>query len=194
MVDGIAMKGKLVIIIHLLLQKQILQQLHSNHMGIEVMRLLVCKTIYWVNTNTDIENTVKQCATCKEYQQTQSHEHTIPYEMSCKPWVVTSANAFSIKNSMLLCIVHYYSKFHVGKKTDHLSVDNLIREATIVFTKFGLPKKTVSDTVMNFISDKFTQFCRQLNIEQAVMSSCHHQSNGQEEACIKFMKCTTKIP
>ena len=39
MTDGIAMKGK-GIKIPILLQKQVLQQLHSNYMGIEKMRLL----------------------------------------------------------------------------------------------------------------------------------------------------------
>ena len=29
-----------------------------------------------------------------------------------------------------------------------------------------------------------------LNIKQAVSSSYHNQSNGQVEACLKFMKCT----
>ena len=43
--DGIAMKGK-IIIISFQLQKQILQKLHSNHMGIEKMRLLVHESVY----------------------------------------------------------------------------------------------------------------------------------------------------
>ena len=35
-------------------------------------------------------------------------------------------------------------------------------------------------------------FCNNLNIEQAVSLSYHHQSNRQVEACIKFIKCTMK--
>ena len=42
----------------------------------------------------------------------------------------------------------------------------------------------------NFISDKFKTFCKSLNIEQAFSSSYHHHSNGQVEACVKFVKCT----
>ena len=44
----------------------------------------------------------------------------------------------------------------------------------------------------NFVSDKFRIFCKSLNIEQAFLLSYHHQSNGQVEACIKFVKCTLK--
>ena len=52
----------------LILQNQIVQQLHSNHMGIEKKRLPVRKSVYWPNMNTDIERTVKQYATFLEYQ------------------------------------------------------------------------------------------------------------------------------
>ena len=42
------------------------------------MRLTVHASVYWVDINTNIKNTVKQCAICMEYQQTQPHEKTIP--------------------------------------------------------------------------------------------------------------------
>ena len=70
MIDNIAIKGK-GIIIPFQLQKQILQGLHSSHMGIEKIRLLVCGSVYWLNMDKDIENTVKQWATCKDYQNMQ---------------------------------------------------------------------------------------------------------------------------
>ena len=104
--------------------------------------------------------------------------------MPYKPWEMVGPDILSIKNNKLLCIVDYYSKFPVGKKTDGLLVYNLIRVAKIVFAEFGLPKKIMSDPGMNFIPDKFKSFCRQLNMEQVITSSYHHQSNGQVKACI----------
>ena len=50
----------------------------------------------------------------------------------------------------------------------------------------------MSDTGTSFVSDKFRKFCSRFNIKQAVLSVYHHQSNGQVEACIKFIKCTIK--
>ena len=50
----------------------------------------------------------------------------------------------------------------------------------------------MSDAGGNFISEKFKNFCNSLNIEQAVSSLYHHQSNGQVDACMKFIKCTMK--
>ena len=44
----------------------------------------------------------------------------------------------------------------------------------------------------NFVSDRFQKFCRAINVEQATSLAYHHQSNGQVEACIKFIKWTFK--
>ena len=51
----------------------------------------------------------------------------------------------------------------------------------------------MSDAGTKFVSDRFQQFCKTINIEQAVSLAYHHQSNGQVEACIKFIKCTFEI-
>ena len=50
----------------------------------------------------------------------------------------------------------------------------------------------MSDVGGNFISYKFKQFGKKINIEQATSSLFHNQSNGQVEVCIKFIKCTMK--
>ena len=56
--DGIVMKSKWISITFAL-QTQILDQLHSNHMGIEMMQLFTKESAYWINMNADIENMVK---------------------------------------------------------------------------------------------------------------------------------------
>ena len=87
-------------------------------MGIEKTKVLVCDFVYWVDRNADIENTVKPCATCMEYQQTHLYGKNTPYEMPCKLREAAGADIFSIKNNTL-CIVDYYT-FSVLKKADGL--------------------------------------------------------------------------
>ena len=78
-----AMNGKRLII-PFQVCTQLLQQLHSNHMGMEKMRFLVHELVHWVNMNAGIKNTMKQCVICLDYQQTQEHENTIKYDLLCK--------------------------------------------------------------------------------------------------------------
>ena len=58
MFDGSAMNGKRTVI-PFILQNQILEQLHSNHIGNEKISLLVRESVYWVNMNPDIKSTVR---------------------------------------------------------------------------------------------------------------------------------------
>ena len=71
-------------------------------------------------------------------------------------------------------------------------MESLIATTKVIFVEYGIPCRLISDTGINFVSDKFRRFCTQLNIEQALSSTYHHQSNGQVKACIKFIKCTLK--
>ena len=65
------------------------------------------------------------------------------------------------------------------KKAKNPTADNLVKAAKIVFTEFALCNKIISGAGMNFTSDTFRQFCRQMNIEHAITSSYHHQSSGK---------------
>ena len=69
-------------------------------------------------------------------------------------------------------------------------METLINTVKITFTKYGIPQKIMSDVGTNFVSDRLWQFCATINVEQAVSSAYHHQSNGHIEVCIKFIKCT----
>ena len=57
-IDGIVLKGR-----HIgkptSLRQQVLDQLHTNHMGIEKTKLPAHKSVYWSSTYVDIENILK---------------------------------------------------------------------------------------------------------------------------------------
>ena len=185
------MKGKHIIIPEVLKQ-QALDQLHVNHMCIEKTKLLGHKSIYWVNINNDIENHVKNCSTCLEFQQMQPKEKTIHHDIPMRPWDVIGADAFQLNNKNYMCIVDYHSKFPVIKRMEGLSAESLIAAVKVVFVENGIPHRIMSDAGSNFISEKLRHFCNSLNIKQAVSSSYHHQSNRYIEACIKLIKLTIK--
>ena len=122
----------------------------------------------------------------------QPKEKMIHHEIPLKSWEVLGTDVFHFNNKNYLCIVDYHSKFPVIKRMEWLSTESLITTVKVIFAEYGIPCKLMSDTGTNFISDKFRKFCTKLNIEQAVSSVYHHQSNRQVEACIKFIKCTLK--
>ena len=52
--DGIILKGRCIIMPNSL-RKQLLNQLHTNHMAIEKTKLLAHECVYWPSINTDIK-------------------------------------------------------------------------------------------------------------------------------------------
>ena len=190
-IDGVILKGRCIIIPDSLKQ-QVLTQLHTNHTGIEKTKLLVCESVFWHNINANIKAYIKLCATCLEFQQTQPKEKIMHHNILLRPWDVIGTDIFYLKNKHYLCIVDYNSKFPVIKRLQGLSANNLIKMVKTIFVKYGVPNKLMLDMGTNFVSDKFWQFCEFVNIEQATLSVYHHQSNGQVEACIKFVKHTFK--
>ena len=149
------------------------------------MRLSARKSVHLVNMNANIINIIKWCITCLEHQQTQPKEKTIPYEVSCKlVEMVDTGMLFLVKHKTVVCTVDYYSEFPIVK-SDCLAVDDLVKVFKVIFGEFGLPRKIIFDVGMNVTSHTFRKFRRQMDIEQAITSSYHHQSNGQVKACIK---------
>ena len=149
------------------------------------------ESVYWVNANND-RKSYKKCSICLEFKQTEPKEKTIHNDIPMRPWGVIGADVFQLNNKNYLCIVNYHSTFPVIKWMDGLSAESLITAVKIIFTEYVIPHRLMSDAGSNFISEKFKNFCNSLNIEQAVLSLYHHQSNSQVEACIKLIKCTIK--
>ena len=114
------------------------------------------------------------------------------HDILIRPWDIIGADMFTLNKKQYLYIVDYHSKFLIIQKTEDLSADGLILTCKIIFEEYRIPKKIMSASGSNFVSDKFKTFCKSLNIEQAFSSSYQHQSNEQVEACIKFVKCTLK--
>ena len=65
--NGVVMKGKKIVVLEVL-QKQMFQQLHINHMSIEKTKILVHKSLNWIGINADIENHIKNCSACLDFQ------------------------------------------------------------------------------------------------------------------------------
>ena len=99
---------------------------------------------------------------------------------------------FYFNNINYLCIVDYHSKFPLIKRLEGLSAERLITTTKVIFAKYGILQKLMSDAGTNFVSENFCQFCKTINVEQVVSSAYHHQSNGQVKACIKFINCMFK--
>ena len=104
-------------------------------------KLPVHESVYWVNTNDNIEKHIKNCITCLTFQQTQPKDKIIHYDILAKPWEVIGADMVTLNNKLYLCILDYHSKFPIIKKTEDLSADSLILLCKVIFAEYRLQRK-----------------------------------------------------
>ena len=71
--------------------------------------------------NTDIEQTVNQCATGLEYKHVEPQKKAPHYEMPYRPWEIVHADIFIVNNKILPCTANYYSKFSCEEGRQSLS-------------------------------------------------------------------------
>ena len=122
----------------------------------------------------------------------QALRKVLHYKIPPRQWEIVGTDVLIINAKTLLSIVDYHSKFQIVKKVNSLSTDNLVNLARLIFAEYWLHKKKIFRCSTNFTSKTFRDFCRKINIQQTIALPYHHQSNGQVEAFIKFVKCTIK--
>ena len=76
--DGLVMKSDRVVVPKVL-QKSVLETIHSAHQGIEKCKLRARTCVFWCNINKYIEALISRCPICQEYQKSQQHETLLPF-------------------------------------------------------------------------------------------------------------------
>ena len=76
--NGVSFKGRQVLIRE---SRDILQQLHIGHQGMQKTRLLTIQTVYWPNINHQIDELIRSCDQCQKHMLQQRREPLIPHEI-----------------------------------------------------------------------------------------------------------------
>ena len=82
--DGILMKGNRIVIPSAL-RLEMLDRIHTGHQGISKSREQARQSIWWPGLSRQLEETVKNCATCCKYA-SQRSEPLIPSSLPELPW------------------------------------------------------------------------------------------------------------
>jgi hypothetical protein len=170
-------------------QNNILEQLHTAHMGQEKTKLLAKVTVYWPNINHDIEELIKRCQICQRYQPAQCPEPLLQHSIPTKPWSVLAADLFHFEESQWIIIADYFSKYPVVKKLPSpcpsATIVQIMKE---VFAEMGIPDKLVSDNGPHFASASFQAFAAAWGFQHTTTSPNRPQGNGFIERQIRTVK------
>ena len=140
--------------------KNILQQLHSPHVGVEATLRRAKECAFWDTINKDIENWVETCAICAAHKPYQQKQPLKSFPVPQLPWDVVGIDLFEWHGKDYLVTVDSYSGWFEIDELHALKSSSIINKLKPHFSKFGIPATLHSDSAPNLTSQEFKDFCR----------------------------------
>ena len=134
----------------------------------------------------DIENIVRMCDVCQQYQKQQPRETYIPHEMPDIPWTKVGTDLSEIFSKSYWIVVDYTSNFFDISEIPDKRSSTVVLHTKRIFSRYGIPKEVISDNGPEFI-DAYKKFSKKWDFKS---SPVHPQSHGQVKRTIQTIKTT----
>lgn len=186
--DGIILHGCRCVIPRAM-RKQIVEDLHSSHQGLEKTKQRARMIVYWPGIDRDIENAIKQCRSCQEHLPSLIKEPMRTPDSPDRCFQYVYADFCEHANKKFLVIVDAYSGWTtVWNFGDRAPTYKLINACRELFCQAAVPEEFFSDGGPQFKALPFINFLRRWGVKINHSSPYYHQSNGKAEAAVKSIK------
>lgn len=170
------------------LRKLMLKRIHEGHMGIEKCQRRARDVMWWPGMSTDIEHTVQDCEACQRHRAANCREPLAPHPVPELPWEVLAADIFEFRGKNYLLVVDYYSKFVEVVSLPNLNSSSVINVFKDLYSRFGIPRKLVTDGAGSFCSQLFKSFSETWGFAHVTSSPHYPRSNGLAERNVRTIK------
>ena len=107
--DGLVLCREALIIL-LSERERMLQQLHQFHQGTTKAQLFMQRCVFWPGINNAIEEAVRQCETCTQFQVQNAAAPLTPMPTLSHPWQMCATDIFILEGINYLICSDFYSK------------------------------------------------------------------------------------
>lgn len=187
------MKDSKILVPHYL-RKDILNELHVGHQGINKCRSLARQSVWWPGLSVQIEQVIKNCVICIQNQPAPT-EPLLNSEFLERPWQIIGTDLLKLKGFWYLIVADYYSRYIEVAKLEKFTSECVIMHLKSIFARHGIPQTVKIDNGSQFsqtIGSNYKKFATDYSF-QIVTSSRHYpQSNGFIESQVKNFKSHLK--
>ena len=143
------------------MQQRILNELHECHMGIVRTKAMARNYVWWPRLDLDIEQLVRSCRICIEFQNNPPKATLNTWEWPSKPNYRLHADfAGPIGNFVYLIILDAHSKWvEVAQMRSKTSAKVIVVFKNYI-AQWGLPHYLVTDNDPSFDSEEFQKFLK----------------------------------
>ena len=172
-------------------QELIVRTVHDEfgHLGLYKCSSLIRERFYWKNWKKELKSYIKKCERCQTRADDKESKEPMVLRNAhlLKPWQQLSIDIcgpFAESNrgkKYLLLGQDLFTKFVVGKAVKEIKSSDVCNWLIEVARSYGYPEEIMVDQGTQFESRQFKSFCQENNVKIHVISTYHHQSNGQIE-------------
>ena len=185
--DELIFKGQLLVV-PTVMRKQLIEEIHSTHIGIEACVRRARDILYWPRMATELKEYIAKCDVCLAHRSSQGKEPLMQHELVARPWAKVCADLCDFDNRTLLVISDYYSSYIEVVRLTTTTSRSVIKEMKAVFARFGIPDTLITDNGPQFSSAEFAVFAKTWMFEHKTSSPLYPQSNGKAENAVKTVK------
>ena len=185
--NGIIFKGNRAVIPESL-RIDMIQRIHSSHIGREGCLRRARDTIYWPNMNKHVKDYISKCAVCRKHDIRQGKETLMMHDIPLRPWEKIGLDLFTFDDKDYLITVDYFSNFFEIDYLKDTKSKTVVNKLKYQFARYGIPDTCMSDNGPQFTSETFKHFSKTWKFNHVTSSPLYPQSNGKVENAVKSAK------
>ncbi|XP_021351342.1 uncharacterized protein K02A2.6-like [Mizuhopecten yessoensis] len=190
--DGIIFRGERAVIPRTL-RVDIMQKIHSSHVGVDGCLRRARETVYWPRMNFEVRDYIEQCSVCRSFDTKQQKDILISHYVPDRPWAKLGSDLFYFDQKNYLITVDNFSNYwEIDYLQDTIS-KTVIRALRSQLARHGIPDIQCSDNGPQFSSDEFRRFSKEWEFDHVTSSPGYAQSNGKSEQAVKTAKRLMKL-
>ena len=143
-IKGLVLKGDRIVVPKSL-RKEILDAIHTGHLGMNKCKGRARQSVYWPRINYDIETLISKCGTCVSLQPSKSKEPLVIPVLPTRAWEMVGSDLFQCGAKHYLIITDYYSCFPEVYLLKSQEADYVILATKDVFARHGVPVTLILD-------------------------------------------------
>ena len=175
------------------LRKQVLEELHTGHLGVVKMKAVARSYVWWPGLDAQIEEKCKTCLPCQRTQKTPCLTPLHPWPWPTAPWQRIHVDfAGPYEGRMFLVVVDAHSKWPEVILMEATTSAKTIQALRGLFSHYGVPEVLVSDNGPQFTSEEFATFLKSNGIKHVRSAPFHPATNGLAERFVQTFKHSLK--
>lgn len=174
--------------------KDIIQHMHASevggsHFGINATQVKIAQRFWWPKMTEDIRHAIRTCEKCcranpkTHAEQAQLHPVKVPPELFHR-WGIDMVGPLKTTergNTYIITATEYLTKWCEIEAVPDKSADRVHSFLMKLFYRFGACSVLLHDQGREFNNSKVNDLCETLNVQVAMTSAYHPQTNGLTE-------------